>query len=333
MNIEVEKINLKLTRPFGLSRGTTSERENVIVNIEGNYGEAAPLYYLGQTAEEIMEACRELLINFKTEDDILYLKKNPWPDELMGHPAPALAAVSQAIYGYLAQRAGKPLFEYFGISPQESVLTSFSIGIVKPNELEVILNENPGYSAYKLKMGSDDDIEVIKKFRELSDAELRLDVNGGWNLDEAIVKMNRMLDYNIEFIEQPIPAGNLEDLDRLTSETDIRVFADEDMNKFADIVDLYGKVHGINVKLSKCGLIFDSLRIIQYAKQLGMQVLLGCMVESSAGITAAAHLAGLVDYVDLDGNLLINNDPFQGVITQNGTMNLPLIAGAGIRRN
>ncbi|MBD3233412.1 MAG: hypothetical protein GF315_06775 [candidate division Zixibacteria bacterium] len=333
MNIEVEKINLKLKRPFGLSRGTTSERENVIVNIENNYGEAAPLYYLGQTAEEITEACRELLENFKTEEDIRYLEENPWRDELTGYPAPALAAVSQAIYGYLAQNAGKPLFEYFGISPQESILTSYSIGIVKPDELEAILNENPGYSAYKLKMGSDDDIEVIKKFREISDAELRLDVNGGWSLNEAIDKMNRLLDYDVEFIEQPIPSGNLDGLDTLTTETDIRVFVDEDLNKFGDIVDLYGKVHGINVKLSKCGLIFDTLRIIQYAKQLGMQVLLGCMVESSVGITAAAHLAGLVDYVDLDGNLLISNDPFEGVITQDGTMNLPLIAGMGVRRN
>ncbi|GAG14581.1 unnamed protein product, partial [marine sediment metagenome] len=181
------------------------------------------------------------------------------------------------------------------------------------------------------KMGSDDDIEVVKKFRELSDAELRIDVNGGWKFNEAVEKLKELEKYNIEFVEQPLPTGSLKELDDLAAGTDIPIFADEDLNNFSDIMGLNGIVRGINVKLSKCGSIFDSIRIMQYAKQVGMKVLMGCMVESSVGITAALHLTALADYIDLDGNILINNDPFKGAITGNGLMTLPDGNGLGVQ--
>ncbi|PJA29446.1 MAG: hypothetical protein CO189_02190 [candidate division Zixibacteria bacterium CG_4_9_14_3_um_filter_46_8] len=332
MKIQVQKIKLRLEHSFRLSRGTTNERENVVVEIDGHYGEGAPLYYLGQTPDDIYNAAKGILASFDFGRDFEYLRANPWPKELIGFPRPALCAVSQAIYGYLAAQDGRPLFEYLGLSEPKGIPTSFSFGISKPGEIETFLRAKPDFPAYKLKLGSEYDLETVKRFRELSSAQLRLDVNGGWNYNEAIDKIEALADYNIEFIEQPLAAGHYEELDKLTSSASIPIFVDEDMNRFSNLIELYGKAHGINVKLSKCGLLFDTLRIIQYAKQLGMKVLLGCMVESSIGITAALHLATLADYIDLDGNLLINNDPFDGASTVMGIMNLQNRNGLGAIR-
>lgn len=330
MNIQIKDIDLKLKRPFTLSRGTTTERKNIIIDIDGNYGEGAPLYYRGQTAEEIMQASQAVIDLLSKDNDFDYLHHHPWPRELGIYPGPALCAVSQAVYGYLANSASRPLYDYLGIPEPKNIRTSFSIGIVKPGQLESIVAGNPGYNAYKLKLGSDDDIDIVKEFRRISDAELRLDANGGWSYDEAVAKMNAMSEFNIEFVEQPLAAGSFNELDDLAANTDIPIIVDEDINTFSDMMNLNRIVHGINVKLSKCGSIFDSIAIIQYARRTGMKVMLGCMVESSVGITAALHLASLVDYVDLDGNLLIENDPYRGAVTQTGNMSLPEGNGLGV---
>ncbi len=332
MEIKAEKTKLHLKQPFQLSRPSDNVRENVIVEIEGNFGEGAPLYYLGETADYIYSASKEILEILEKKVGFDYLTENPWPRDLLKFPKPALSAVSQAVYGYLASQKGKPLYEYLGLPKPKDIKTSFSIGIVTPKQLEQILTENPDYAVYKLKLGGDDDIEIVSEFRKLSKAGLRLDINGGWNLKEATEKIGQLATFDIEFIEQPLPPGELDKLEELTYNTEIPIFIDEDLNVFSDILRYNGIADGINVKLSKGGLIFDTLRIIQYAKQLGLKILLGCMVESSVGITSALHIAGLADFIDLDGNKLIEDDPFVGADLKNGVLAIPEKSGTGARR-
>ncbi|MBD3170127.1 MAG: hypothetical protein GF307_11635 [candidate division Zixibacteria bacterium] len=331
MNIKIHPVTLHFKRPFKLSRGTTSERTNVIVDINGHPGEGAPVYYAGQTLEEVLAGAQDVLDMLGTDDGFERLHTEPWPREVRGFPSASLCAVTQAVYGYLAARKGVPFYESLGLEKPEDVVTSYSIEITNPDNIEGIINDYPDFKAYKLKLGSENDIDTVKAFRKVKpDVELRVDVNGGWTVDEALEKIRILEQYNLELIEQPLPVGEHEGLDRLTSTSFIPIIVDEDINNFEDVLKLHGIVHGINVKLSKCGNIFDTIRIMQYAKQVGMKVQLGCMVESSVGITAALHLASLADYIDLDGNLLVAEDPYKGVITENGLLNLPEGNGLGV---
>ena len=185
------------------------------------------------------------------------------------------------------------------------------------------------YPILKIKVGLPGDVETVKAIRERTDAILRVDANCGWSVDEAIERINALEAYNIELIEQPIPAKNYEGLRKIRENVNVPIMADEDAITSADLPALIGCVDAINIKLMKCRGLREARRMIDTAHAFGLKVMLGCMSESSLAITAAAHLSPLLDYADLDAHLLISNDPFEGVTVQEGKLMLPDRPGIG----
>jgi len=188
------------------------------------------------------------------------------------------------------------------------------------------------FEVYKVKVGFSGDIEIIKGIREVTDKRIRVDANGGWSAEEAIKKINQLEELGVELVEQPLKADDIEGLKLVRQNTFLPIILDEPICTSQDIAQFVGLCDGINIKLMKCGGLTEALKMINLAKSLKLKTMLGCMIESSLGITAMAHLASLADYLDLDGNLLISNDPFDGVKLANGKLVLPEGAGLGVRR-
>jgi len=224
-----------------------------------------------------------------------------------------------------------PLCELMGIDPRQTPVTSFTIGMDTPEVVEAKVKEAGDYEVLKIKMGSDEDRQILEAVRGVTDRPLRVDANEGWTLEGAQSRLEWLESMGVELVEQPLPAGQLEEMRELRRLSPLPLFADESVYRAADIPRLAGAFDGINIKLMKCGGLGEARRMIAVARAHGMQVMLGCMVESSLAITAAAHLSPLVDFADLDGNLLIDNDPFVGVTVKGGRLVLPEGPGLGVR--
>jgi len=243
----------------------------------------------------------------------------------------AAAAVDMALYDLAGKRLGVPLYELLGIDPGNTPVTSFTIGMDTPEIVEAKVEEAADYAVLKVKMGSDDDRQVLETVRRVTDRPLRVDANEGWSLEDAVSRLEWLEEMGVELVEQPLPEGELEAMQELRRLSPLPLFADESCHRATDIPRLATAFDGINIKLMKCGGLGEALRMIAVARAHGMQIMLGCMVESSLAITAAAHLSPLVDHADLDGNLLIGNDPFEGVTIEGGRLVLPDAPGLGVR--
>jgi L-alanine-DL-glutamate epimerase-like enolase superfamily enzyme len=244
----------------------------------------------------------------------------------------AKAAIDIALLDWVTQKLGVPLYRYFGLDPQATPVTTFSIGIDTPDMIRQKVREAEPFPVLKIKVGLSTDEEVIAAVRSVTSKPLRVDANEGWkDKEEAVRKINWLASQGVEFIEQPMPAEMLEETAWVRARVRMPIIADEACRQPADIPKLVGAYDGINVKLMKCGGIQASKRMIEVAKSLGLKTMLGCMIESSIGVTAAAHLSPLVDYADLDGNLLIANDPYDGVKVEQGKLILPTRPGLGLR--
>ncbi len=244
-----------------------------------------------------------------------------------GRPSPLSTSRSTT---FSARRLGAPLYALLGLDPRKTPVTSYTIGIDTPEIVAEKIREAEGFPVLKIKMGLENDREIMETVRARTDRPVRIDANEGWTRDEALEKMRWLEGLNVELVEQPLPAADLEGVRWLAARTSIPIFADESVRVASDVPKLAGAFHGINIKLMKCGGIREALRMIHTARACGMKVMLGCMIESSIGITAAAHLSPLADYADLDGNLLIRNDPAAGVTTLNGKLVLPEGPGLGV---
>ena len=188
------------------------------------------------------------------------------------------------------------------------------------------------YPILKIKLGTDRDEEILRTIRDATDKEIRVDANCGWTVKQAIAMLPVLKEYGVTVLEQPLPPNELDGLGEITRRADIPVIADESCKTAVDIPPLVGKVDGINIKLAKCGSLREALRMIAIARAHGLMVMVGCMIESSIGITAAAHFTPLVDIVDLDGAALLSNDPFVGASIDGGQVTLPTGPGLGVRR-
>jgi len=241
------------------------------------------------------------------------------------------AAVDIALMDWVGQRLGIPLYSYFGLDPKDTPLTTFSIGIDTPEITKQKTKEADAFPVLKVKVGLATDEPTIEAVRSVTKKPLRVDANEGWkDKEEAVRKINWLETMGVEFIEQPLPAEQLEDMKYIRSRVHMPIIADESCQRASDIPKLKEYFDGVNVKLDKSGGVLEAYRMIQIAKALGMKTMLGCMVSSSCTVTAAAHLSPLVDYSDLDGNLLISNDPFRGVLVEKGKLVLPKGAGLGL---
>jgi L-alanine-DL-glutamate epimerase-like enolase superfamily enzyme len=244
----------------------------------------------------------------------------------------AMAAVDIAIFDWLGKKLDLPLYKFFGLDAADAPITDFSIGIDTPEITRQKTREAEDFPVLKVKVGLKTDEATIDAVRSVTKKPIRVDANEGWtDKEEAIRKINWLESQGIEYVEQPMPAHMLEETGYVRSKVHLPIFADEACTEIGMIPKLVDAYDGINVKLDKAGGILESFRWIQVARAMNLKVMLGCMVSSSCSVTAAAHLSPLVDYADLDGNLLIGNDPWRGVQVEKGKLLLPTGPGLGLR--
>jgi L-alanine-DL-glutamate epimerase-like enolase superfamily enzyme len=242
-----------------------------------------------------------------------------------------LAGIDIALHDLVAKLLGVPLYRYFGLNPRRTPLTSFTLGIDTLDAVLDTVSRAVSAPILKVKVGFPGDVDLVREVRRHTGAVLRVDANGGWDPDEAVDRIRALEGLGIELVEQPIPPGNPEQLRRIRSRVRVPLFADEDARSSRDLPRLAGCVDGVNIKLMECGGLREALRMIHVARALGMRIMLGCMMESSLSLTAAAHLSPLADYGDLDSELLIDDDPFVGFDLEAGRILLPDTPGLGVR--
>ena len=319
MKVEFELLELRTRHDFHIARAAAPPvRRNVCVRLidesglEG-WGEAAPNAYYKESAETVLAAFRtyeETLAPLRAETlDIAVTEHRLSADR--GN-ASARAAISAAMYDLVGKRRGQPAWRLLDLAPREQY-SSYTIGIDELAVMRAKAREAAAYRILKVKVGTDRDEEILTMLREeRPDATIRVDANTGWTVRQAIALLPLMERFDIELIEQPLPPDDLDGLAEITRVSRIPIIADESCKTAADVDRLRGRVHGVNIKLSKCGSIGEALRIAEAARAAGMKVMLGCMIESTLGIAAAAQVASLADYIDLDGAALLANDPFAG---------------------
>lgn len=332
MKLRTQDLDLVLRHTFRLSRGASDERYNLIVELLDDdlvgLGEAAPIPRYAQdrrSAAGAVEVMAGRLGDPRRFDAAAARAAVP------GESA-AEAAIDMALRDLAGKRLGVPLYELLGLDPASTPVTSMTIGLDTPEVVEAKVREAAGFEVLKVKLGTDEDRAVLEAVRDTTDQRLRVDANEGWTLEDALDRLEWLAKMGVEFVEQPLPANRLEETRELRRRSPLPFAADESVGRAADIPRLAGAFDIVNIKLMKCGGIGEALRMIHVARAHGLQVMLGCMVESSLGITAAAHLSPLVDYADLDGPLLVRNDPFVGATFAGGRIVLPDAPGLGVRR-
>ncbi len=331
---DVVRLNLKHTWTTVMSSSTFRDTLHVKLTSQGitGVGEGAPISRYNESAvdgKKLVESLAPMLVtaDFSQFSKILaqIFKK------VEGNWA-AKAAIDIALMDWMGKRLNVPLYKYFGLDPKDAPLTTFSIGIDTPEMTKKKLEEAASYPVLKIKVGLDSDEATMETVRSLTKKPLRVDANEGWkDKDEAVRKINWLEKMGVEFIEQPMAAHLIEEAKYIRKRVHMPIFADEACLHPSDIPKLAEAFDGINIKIDKCGGMLEAYRMIQIARSLGMKVMMGCMISSSVSCTAAAHLSPLIDYADLDGNLLISNDPYHGVEVINGKLTLPTGPGLGLR--
>ena len=330
-----QAITLKLRNPFRISYGVSATRQAFWLRLadDAGWGEAAIPPYYGISDES-------MIAFWQTVSQ----RSDPFPDDpadipaWMGEdgPAPARCALDLALHDRIGRLRGVPIYQLLNLPKPQPLTTAFTLSIDTPEEMARQATAVPHYPIIKLKLGAEGDVERVAAVRAARpDAILCVDANGGWQPDEAVELAKAILPYDLAFIEQPVPKGEIEAMGRVQAAVNIPVVADESVQTLANVEQLAAVgVQGINLKLMKLGGLAAALRIVDRAQELGLRLMLGCMMESSIGITAMAHLSGLAEWLDLDAPLLIANDPFTGMlIDENAQIHLPDRPGIGVIKN
>jgi len=331
LTTEFERVSLPLEYPFTISRGTMDSAENVVVTVrddEGTQGvgAAAPSSHYGETADTVEAVLPDLLDVVEEVGDPHQLDRieRRMAETVERNPA-ARCAVSIALHDLVCKRLDVPLYRYWGLDPDDAVATTYTIGIDSAEKMREKTETavERGHEKLKVKVGTDRDEEIVSTVRDAApDATIRVDANEAWSPREAVRKIDALAAYDLEFVEQPVPAGNPEGLKFVRERSALPIAADESCITLSDVPQIADKADIANLKLMKCGGLREAERMIHAARAHGMEVMLGCMVESNAAIAAAAHLAPLLDYADLDGSLLLEDDPYEGVPMTGGTIDL-----------
>ncbi len=336
MKVTTRIYEVLLEHPFGLAGSVSTKRKVVLCKIEHDgiegYGEAAPSKYYGESPEAVIKSIEEYARQVSPED-VFYIR------DLMKRiveegkaTGSACAALNMALYDYAGKILNVPLYKMIGLKPRTELMTSYTIGIDTIDVMMKKVEQAKDYPILKIKMGRDvnQDIKVIKEIRKEFNKVIRVDANGGWTLEDAKKSIPVLEELGIEYVEQPLERGEVEKTAELKEWSPLPIFLDEDVHTSNDVVRLSKICHGINLKLMKCGGITEALRMFELARALDLQLMIGCMIETSLAITAGAQVASFCDYLDLDGNLLITNDPFDGVKTVGGNLQLPDRPGLGV---
>ena len=333
LSVSVETLDLPLVHPFKIARGEESVARSVVVRVrhgdlEG-IGEATPIERYGESVESVVEYFRT---NPLASDD-------PFELETLLHggiPPAARAGLDIALHDLIGKATGKPLYALLGLDPSKTPVTSFTIGISDPETTLRKVAEIGDHPILKVKLGTGtahEQVSTIELIRERYRGTIRIDANEGWDVDTAVAILHALERFEIEFCEQPIPAGHPAQLREIRERTAIPIVTDEDSLTASDLPRLLDCVDGVNVKLAKTGGVRGALAMIHTARAMGLKIMLGCMLESAIAATAAAHLSPLVDWADIDGPLLTASDPFSGVEYDRGKILLPTAPGLGVRES
>ncbi|GAC1622883.1 MAG: dipeptide epimerase [Candidatus Elarobacter sp.] len=322
----VEPLDLPLKHTFTIARSSERISRTAVVRLRWNgldaLGESAPSPRYGESVESVGAGLSSLDLG----DD-------PYAFErlLFGLPPAQMCGLDVALHDLVGKDLDRPLWRLLGLDPRKTPLTSFTIGIAPLGETLAKVREVGAHPVIKVKLGHGAELETIEAIRSVYTGTIRVDANEGWTPERSVELLAELAKHEIEFCEQPIPAGTPERLRWIRERSPIPIVTDEDSKDASDLPALRGCVDGINVKLVKCGGIRGALAMIRTARALGLKIMLGCMVESQILTTAAAHLSPLVDWADLDGPFLTARDPFAGISYAGGKIVLPDGPGLGVR--
>ncbi|HEY4335344.1 MAG TPA: dipeptide epimerase [Puia sp.] len=324
---------LPFRHPFTISKGTKTHQPTLIVQLEHKglkgYGEAPAITYYHIPVEKMiadLEANQTMIGRFALTDPQRYwhylhhlLPENPF----------LVCALDIAAWDLYGQQLGKPLFALWGLDPTKGPQTDFTIGIDSIDKMVAKMKEKP-WPIYKIKLGVPDDLAIMEALRQHTDARFRVDANAGWTVEEALQKIPRLAELGVEFVEQPLAKDDWEGMKTLYERSPLPLFADESCVKEEDVERCHGHFHGINIKLTKCSGLTPARRMIDNARRLGMKVMVGSMNESTIGSAAIAHLLPAIDYVDMDGPLLLTEDVATGLSFDHGKITIPRGPGLGV---
>ena len=337
MKLSFRPYELELQHTFTVSSYSRKTTPGVQVEIEyqgfTGYGEASMPPYLGHTVDSVTEFLKKVNLHqfadpFCLEDILSYV------DGLAPGDAPAKAAVDIALHDLVGKLLGAPWYKIWGYDPAKAPSTTFTIGIDTPEVVrEKTLECADKFNILKVKVGLDTDKQMIETIRSVTDLPLAVDANQGWtDRFQALDMIYWLREHGVVMVEQPLPVGRVDDQAWLNERSPLPLFADESVQRLVDVPGLKDIFSGINIKLMKCTGLREAHKMVNLARSLGMKVMLGCMTETSCGVSAAAQLSPAVDFADLDGNLLISNDLFDGVKVESGRLVLPDRPGIGVVR-
>ena len=334
-----ERLALPLAAPWTISRGTRRVAENVLVRLrwtapdgrelEG-LGEAAPYAFYGELRGTV-EACLDAFAPLLGDDPFALDAVLDALDARVRHNPAAKAAVDLALHDLAGKALDRPLWQVWGLDPTRGPLTSYSIGLDEPEVMAQKAREAAEFPILKIKLGTPRDLEIVQAVRDAAPGvRLIVDANGAWTPKQAVRLIRDLERFGIELVEQPVAAHDLSGLRYVRERSALPIMADESCATEEDVALLAECIDGVNVKLMKCGGLRRARRVIEVARAHHLLVMCGCLIESSLAITAASHLLPLLDYADLDGNLLLAHDPFRGVTCDQGRLTLPNGPGLGV---
>jgi len=333
MKLKYKEFNLPFHHPFTISKGTKTHQPTLIVELEyfgvKGYGEAPAISYYNITVEKMiadLERKKMFVEKFAFSDPERY-----W--HYLHHLFPMnpflVCALDMAGWDLYGKLRGKQLHELLELSTDNSPLTDYTIGIDTIENMVAKMKEKP-WPVYKIKVGVPNDIEMVAELRKHTNSIFRVDANAGWTLDEALLKIPLLKELGVELVEQPLAKDNWEEMKQLYAVSPLPLFADESCVSEADVEKCYNHFHGINIKLTKCSGFTPAKRMITKARALKMQIMIGCMNESSVGAAAIAQLSPMADYIDMDGPLLLSEDVAKGISFNNGKIIYTTLPGLGI---
>lgn len=336
MELRLRDLRLPLRHAFRIAHGTTTVQHTLLVELrqggQSGYGEAAPgqAYAAFDVASmrEALEAARTR-IEAATLDEPAHLWEELLP--VLGHNRFALCAVDEAAHDLWGKLRGQPVWRLWGLDLRRAPLSDYTIGMDPVEKMVVKMKEFDGWPIYKIKLGTEDDLAIVRELRRHTDAVFRVDANTSWTVEQAIGSAPELKRLGVEFIEQPLRRDDWEGMRQVYLHCALPVIADESCLIEADVARCVGRFHGINIKLTKAGGMTPARRMIAHARALGLKVMVGCMNESTVGISAIGQLLPLLDYVDMDGAVLLAEDAATGVRLEKGRAVFPDENGNGVR--
>lgn len=336
MHINYKIVDLPFRYPFTIARGTKTHQPIFVVELEFNgikgYGEAPAIAYYNIPAEQMaadLEKKKMMAEKFALTDPERY---GHFLHHLFPKNSFLVCALDMAGWDLFGKLRKKPIYELLNLDPAKTPLTDYTIGIDTTEKMIAKMEEKP-WPIYKIKVGTEGDLERLHALRQHTDALIRVDANSGWTLDEALAKIPLFKEAGVEFIEQPLHKDDWDGMKKLFADSPLPLIADESCVSENDVEKCAGHFHGINIKLTKCGGITPAIKMIRRARELGLKVMIGCMNETTIGSAAIAHLSPMIDYMDADGPLLLAEDLATGLHYNYGNISLSQNPGLGIELN